>query len=211
MATGTHKPIIGLLGGIGSGKSAVARMFASLGCAVIDADELARHALDEPAAVTQMKKWWGDRVVGSEGKADRRFIAGIVFNKPDELAKLESLTHPIVNAARRRLRERYVADASVKAIVEDCPLLLEKSLERDCDALVFVDASRESRVRRVANRGWDEAELDRREKQQLPLDIKAKRADHVVDNNAGEAESLKHVRRVFSRILQDQANSEGRL
>ena len=88
------------------------------------------------------------------------------------------------------------------AIVEDAPLLMEKLLDAQCDVIVFVSASPETRLRRVAaGRGWSAEELAKREKRQLPLDIKAKRADHVVDNNAGEAECFEHVRRVLSQIL----------
>lgn len=198
-----HKPVIGLVGGVGSGKSLVARQLASLGCAVIDADELARSALDEPAVAEQLVDWWGPKVRSGDGRIDRQVVSDIVFNDPGELAKLEKLVHPLVRVASQRLRAEYEAEAAVVAIVEDCPLLLEAGLDEGCDAVIFVAAERDSRVRRVAQaRGWTQADLARREKNQLPLDTKAAKADYVVDNNATEADTKSHVRRVLSQILQ---------
>lgn len=197
-----HKPIIGLLGGIGSGKSLVARQFASLGCGVIDADALAREALDEPAVREQLVRWWGPGVVGADGRADRKAIGRIVFDHPEELGKLESLIHPRVLERRRRLVERFQADPAVVAIVDDTPLLLEKGLESGCDVLVFVKAPRDTRLARVReSRGWDDAELARRESRQWPLDKKEGRADYVLENSGDQAACLAHVRNVLSLIL----------
>lgn len=200
-----RKKVIGLIGGIGSGKSAVARMFASLGCAIIDADELAHQVINEPGVRKQLVEWWGPGVVKADGTVDRQALGRKVFNHPDELRRLEGLTHPLINQARAALREKYQGDPDVVAIVEDTPLLLEKGLEGECDVLVFVEADLETRAARVAqSRGWKRDELARREKNQLPLDIKAKRADYVIDNNAVAVGCKSQVRRVLSQILQDQ-------
>jgi dephospho-CoA kinase len=196
------KPTIGLTGGIGSGKSTVARQFARLGCAVIDADELARAALQRPDVVQQLQQWWGAGVLRPDGGLDRPALARIVFADPGELRRLEELVHPLVHAARLALRQEYDADPRVVAIVEDCPLLLEKGIDRYVDHVVFVAAPPEQRAARVRARDWDSAELSRREKNQAPLDTKARRADYVVENNAGEAECFAHVRRVLAQILQ---------
>jgi dephospho-CoA kinase len=199
-----RKPVIGLLGGIGSGKSSVARHFAKLGAAVISADDLSHRAINKPEVQHQLRAWWGDSVIAPDGTTDRRAVGKIVFADPVQLARLEGLLHPIIADERRRLREQYQSDPSVTAIVEDTPLLLEKNLEGDCDVLVYVDASLETRARRVReSRGWSEEELTRRQKSQTPLDIKRARADYVIDNNAGEAETFSHVRRVLSQILQN--------
>ena len=199
------KPVIGLVGGIGSGKSLVARQMAQLGCGVIDADELARQVLDEPATVEQLVSWWGPAVLGPDGRIDRKAVGRIVFDAPAELARLEGLVHPQVHARRRALRRRFEADRRIAAIVEDCPLLLEKGLDADCDVVIFVASDRDRRLERLARaRGWTEADLQRREKNQLPLDIKARRADYVVDNSATEADTMSHVRRVLSQILHDR-------
>jgi len=204
MADAARKPVIGIVGGVGSGKSFVARLLASLGCAVIDADELVRQAYREPQVIDAIRRWWGDDVVRADGEVDRKRIASIVFDNPAELAKLEGLLHPRVNAERARLREQYQADPDVVAIVEDTPLLLEKGLDKDCDVLVFIESSLADRQRRVAaHRGWSAEQLAGREKKQTPLDIKAQRADYVVQNHGDEATCLAHVRRVLSRILHE--------
>jgi len=197
------KPVIGLLGAPGAGKSLVAAQFRELGCAVIDADALAREALQADAVRDQLVAWWGRGVLDSEGRVDRAAVGRIVFGDKTELARLEALTHPTVNQRRRARRAGDRADPSVVAIVEDSPLLLEKGPADECDVLVFVDAPREVRLSRLASsRGWGEAELAGREKNQWPLDTKRARADYVVSNHAGPRETFDATRRVLSQILQ---------
>ncbi len=197
-----RKPVIGLMGAPGSGKSLVAEQLAELGCAVIDADAIAKAQLDDPEVSDTLVQWWGEAVLTAEGKVNRKAVGRIVFGDKQQLTRLESLLHPRVHAERRRLRTEHQRDPAVKAIVEDCPLLLESHISADCDTLVFVDAPRETRLQRVMKqRGWTEAELDRREKNQMPLDRKRRRADHVIKNDAGVEQTLRHVRRVFSLII----------
>lgn len=184
-------PVIGLLGAPGSGKSQVARALAKLGAAVIDADALAREALDRPDVRGTITQWWGPGVLRPDGSIDRAAVGQRVFDNPAELARLESLIHPLVNARRAELRGLYRQDPAVTAIVEDCPLLLERELDGDCDVLVYVDAPEHVRLERVARtRGWTAQELQRREKNQLPLDIKRRRADYVVDNGSDTTDLL---------------------
>lgn len=201
----SHKPVIGLLGGIGSGKSTVAKLFASLGCAVIDADVLAKNALMQPPVLAAVREKFGAEIFASDGLLNRAALAKLVFSDPARLAYLESLTHPLVHQERARLRKKAQEDPTIVAVVEDCPLLLEKQLDGDIDVLVFVEASPEVRLARVsARRGWTSDQLKSREKMQLGLDIKAKRAQYVIENNATEAHCLANVRRVLSQILETQ-------
>jgi dephospho-CoA kinase len=204
-AVNQHKPVIGLMGGIGSGKSLVAKQLESLGCGVIDADRLAREALDQPDVQQQLAHWWGSRVTGPDGRVDRRALSKIVFEDPEALGQLECLVHPIVHQGRAALRERYQQDPGCVAIVEDCPLLLEKGIDKSCDAVVFVQAGESTRLSRVAKtRGWTAQELHRREKNQLGLDIKAQSADYIVSNDATEQDCLSQVRDVLTQILQQR-------
>ncbi|MEX0885647.1 MAG: dephospho-CoA kinase [Phycisphaeraceae bacterium] len=199
------KPVIGLLGAPGSGKSLVARQFASLGCAVIDADAIAHAVLDEEPVKRALRDWLGPDVVGEAGRVDRRRVGARVFGDGEALARLEGLVHPRVGARRAELRAAYAADAGVRAIVEDSPLLIEKGLDAHCDVLVYVDAPRAVRAARVgASRGWSEADLDRREKNQASLDMKRSRADYVIDNSADEAGAQAQVRRVLWQILHER-------
>lgn len=195
------KPVIGLTGGVGSGKTFVARQFARYGCAVIDSDQIAREQLDDPQVRQALRQRWGEKVM-RDGEVDRAAVAGIVFEDPAELRFLEDLIHPRVRAQRRLLRERFLADPRAVAIVEDCPLLLEKRLDEECDVVIFVQASRATRLNRLAVRGWTAKDLDAREKNQIQLDLKAQRADYVLDNNADEVQCVGQVRGVLSQILQ---------
>jgi len=193
------KPVLGLLGAPGSGKSTVARAFAELGCAVIDADALAHAALQTDAVKEQLLQWWGDRVLDADGEVDRKAVGQIVFANPDELKRLEALVHPIVNTERRREREGAFADPEVTAVVEDCPLLLETGLDKQCDAIILIDCPFDIRLERLrASRGWDAEELKRREQRQMPLDTKRRAADYVISN--GSAVTL--VREQAERVLQ---------
>ena len=170
---------------------------------MIDADELAKQALDDPKVQDELTRWWGSNVIGTDGKVDRKAVGHIVFDNPDQLRWLEELVHPLVHASRDQLRHQYLKDDQIVAIVEDCPLLIEKGLDSQCDTTIFVNTSRETRLQRLAQtRGWSEKELAQREKNQSGLDIKAKTADHIIDNNAGIEECFSNVRRVLSQIFQ---------
>ena len=191
-------PVIGLTGGIGAGKSLVARCFERLGCAVIDADSLAREAMESEDVRTTLTAWWGQGVCDAAGKVERKQVAAVVFGNPAELARLEGLLHPLVHTRRHALRSQLAADSAVRAIIEDSPLLLEKNFVHECDVVVHVQVTRSVRLARVARRrGWSAGELERREKNQWPLDKKRKRADYVVTNDADEDHCFHQVRRVF--------------
>lgn len=197
------KPVIGLVGGIGAGKSTVARMLESLGCGVIDADALAQAALEQLQVKQRLRQWWGNEIIDATGGIDRAAVGRIVFDDPVALARLECLLHPKVLEGRQELHRRYQAQPTIRVIVEDCPLLLEKGLDSGCDVLILVRADWPSRSRRVkASRGWSAQDLARREKMQISLDTKADRADYVIDNDLGKADCLEQVRHVLSQILQ---------
>jgi dephospho-CoA kinase len=192
--------VIGLAGGVGAGKSTVAAILAQLGCVVADADALAREALRQPDIRDEIAGWWGRGVLDAAGEIDRKAVARIVFERPEERRRLESLVHPWI---RRRQQAIFAAaPREARALVIDAPLLFETGLDRACDAVIFVDAPRAARIARLgATRGWTEAELDRREASQLPLDEKRSRADHVVVND-GDLDGLAdRVRRILDELI----------
>jgi dephospho-CoA kinase len=193
------KPIIGLAGGIGSGKSFVAKLFEELGCVVINSDDLAHEAHGDPVVRQAFRSWWGQGVFKADGSVDRRAVAKIVFADPAERARLEALLHPLID--RLRIEKMRSAGNSALAFVWDSPLLFETGLDARCDATVFVDAPEAVRVNRVTPRGWDAGELARREKNQWPLDKKRAIADYVVDNTADAGQTRGQVSRLLSRIL----------
>ena len=201
------KPVIGIAGGIGSGKSYVASLFAELGCAVIDSDAQVKAAYADPDVRRTLKSWWGDEVFLPDGSINKQSIARRVFADEAERRRLEGLIHPWVAEARRREMAAAAADPDVVAYVWDTPLLFEVGLNAECDAVVFVDAPFEQRLARVrATRGWDEAELLRREKSQWPLDKKKRMSDDVLKNTADADDARGQVRQVLSRILARTTN-----
>jgi dephospho-CoA kinase len=202
------KPIIGIAGGIGSGKSFVAKLFGELGCLVLSADDQVRVAYTNPAVRDTLKQWWGPGVINGKGQVDRRAVAQRVFEKPEERRRLEALIHPRVAALRDAAMEAAAADARVVAFVWDIPLLFEVGLDARCDAVVFVDAPWDERLRRVREtRGWDEAELRRRENLQLGLDNKRRMSNDIVRNTADVGFARKQVQAILSRILRERATS----
>lgn len=195
-----RRPVIGLAGGIGAGKSAVARMLAELGCLVSDADAAARAALLDPAIRKQLVQWWGETILDSRGEVDRGKVAAIVFKDPRERTWLEGLTHPWIHQQRRD--EFASAGPEIKAFVIDAPLLFETNLDDECDAVIFVDAPEKLRRERVGReRGWDAEELARRESAQLALDEKRRRADYVISNDGDLGGLRAQVHDVFTTIM----------
>jgi dephospho-CoA kinase len=201
------KPVIGIAGGIGSGKSFVAKLFGEAGCAVIDSDAQVRAAYQDPAVRRALRAWWGEAVFKPDGEINRSEIARRVFADEAERRRLEGLIHPLVAEARDRQMSAVANDPQVLAYVWDTPLLFETGLNEKCDAVVLVDAPEEQRLRRVATtRGWDEDELRRRQKLQWPLDRKGQISDYVLTNTADADYARGQVREVLSRILARSSN-----
>ncbi len=197
-----NKPIIGLCGGIGAGKSRVAKEFERLGCLVIDHDRLNQKVLQLPEVMQTLRGWWGDKAAPPGGRADRRRIAQIVFSDPAERRRLEGLLHPLI-VQRQATMIRAVDDHStIKAIVIDSPLLFESNLDHECDTVVFVDASEPERLRRLRQeRGWDTKELRQRERWQLSPVEKRARAAFVVDNEGPAEQLCPQVAEILQQVL----------
>jgi len=205
-----HGPIvIGLAGGIGAGKSTVARVLGELGAVVADSDAQAKAALDRPEVRDELVAWWGPSVLGDDGQVDRKRVAGIIFGDENERRRLERLVHPLIRQRRGELVER-AARAGAPAVVVDAPLLFEAGIDAECDAVIFVDAPREVRAERVLEtRGWDEGELARRESAQWAIDKKRAKADEVVENAGGEETLRRAVGAAWERLLARSARSTG--
>jgi dephospho-CoA kinase len=196
------KPIIGIIGGIGSGKSFVARIFGEMGCLVIDSDQQAHEVLKDVQVKETLREWWGCGVFGADGEIDHAAVGRKVFAEPRERERLEGLLHPRIAQLRDRLMEQGSLNGQIRAFVWDAPLLVEAHLTEQCDAVVFVEAALEVRGRRVwQKRGWGLAELQKRENLQTPLDKKREISDHSIANTADAEFVRSQVREVFSRIL----------
>ena len=195
------KPIVGLSGGIGSGKSTVAGILEKLGAVVISSDRLNHEELNTPEVKTILRSWWDDEII-ADGAVDRRKIAERIFGNAAERSRLEALVHPRI--ARRRdvilaeIRER----PDVRMIVIDSPLLYEAGLDRMCDRVIYVEANEDNRRQRSEkDRQWPPGELARREKNQESLDNKRSRADHVCVNNSTPDALRQQVQDIYSKIL----------
>jgi dephospho-CoA kinase len=192
------KLVIGLIGGIGSGKSQVATAFARHGARVISGDQLGQAALRDPDIRAGIISRWSEGIVDERGEIDRRRLAAIVFADPTERKALETITHPWIRRGIRAEIEEARKDPRVPLIVLDAAVMLEAGWSEVCDRLVFIEAPRDVRLQRVAQqRGWSEKEVAAREQAQLPLTTKAVRADHKLDNSA----SLEHLNRQVNDLL----------
>lgn len=194
------KPVIGILGGIGSGKSTVANQFAKLGCKVIDADEIAHELLEQADVTQQVKTSFGQAILNSHGKIDRSKLADIVFEDAAKLKTLNDIIHPLVLTRTEELINEYSNQADVKAIILDMPLLVEVGWEKRCDRLIFVDCSADLRLKRAQKTGIC-GQLKNRENFQISLDNKRAIADNTVDNNSGFEALAKQVADILSDVV----------
>jgi dephospho-CoA kinase len=198
----SRKPVIGLVGGIGSGKSQVAAILGDLGAAWVNADELAHEAYQAESVKAAIRSIWGPQVFTVSDEVDRRALAQRVFARQSDLRRLEMVVHPWIARRRDEIFATLALRADVKAFVADSPLLFEANLDADCDFILFVDCDPNIRARRLQEtRGWNRQEMLRREIRQLPLDFKRDRADYIVDNNSDVETLVREVQRIFSRIL----------
>ena len=192
--------IVGIVGGIGAGKSTVRRLFAELGADTVDADTLAHEALETPRVRQVLRRWLGDAAFQSSGKVDRKVVADLVFSNSDKLRELEALVHPtVIHSMEEKVRLHEKNALKGKVLVLDVPLLLSSPLRTRCGAIVYVDASREARLRRVADRGWTAEELDRRESLQAPLAEKRRLSTVFLENSNNLEETRRQVRELYAR------------
>ncbi|MGE0375711.1 MAG: dephospho-CoA kinase [Planctomycetaceae bacterium] len=181
-------PLIGIVGGVGSGKSAVAGWVAEH-ChgRLIDADVAGHEVLFQSDVKAALQREFGGAIF-VDGEIDRRRLAGLVFgSEPEQAAarsKLERLVHPVMGKMIKDRIDAARQDKHVALVVLDAAILLESGWRDGCDAVAFVDVPREERLRRVAaTRGWSSDEFTRREASQWPLDRKREAADVVIDNS----------------------------
>lgn len=208
MTIARHRvPVIGLVGGIGSGKSFVAAdLEKNHRIAIVEGDAAGHEVLKEKVVKEEIRRKFGDSVFDSKGEVDRRRMSALVFGSgPAELsarATLESIVHPRIT---ERLTQQIAAARSqpgIEFIVLDAALLLEAGWRTLCDHLIFVDATDEQRFDRVArSRGWTRDQLRAREESQYPLQQKRKEADDVVDNSRSAGETRAQLENILSRLF----------
>lgn len=198
--------IIGLLGGIASGKSTVAGFLRNLGARVVDADRLAHEVLERPEVVQRLVGAFGPAVLDPGGGVSRRMIGKIVFADGDALAKLNAIVHPKV---REQIRSE-IAAATEQLVVLDAPLILEGELAQIVDVLVYVQSPQSARRHRATRRsGWTSEEHELRESRQASLKEKRRRAALVIENDGSLAELKEKVGKLHGELLTRRKRAEG--
>jgi len=189
---------VGLSGGIGSGKSTVAKIFSDLGAVVIDADAISREVL-EPGQIGYENTilTFGESVLSESGSIDRKKLAEIVFQNPAELAKLEAIIHPAVIAKVAQIRDSLPATS---VVVYDTPLLVEKGLESQFDKVIIVLADELSRKDRLVLRGLEMPDIEGRISNQATDAQRARVADYIIYNNGTLSELQDNVSKVWHQL-----------
>ena len=198
---------IGLVGGVASGKSTVAEMFAELGAVVINADAMAHNVLAQPEVRDQLLARWGTGILAGDGTVNRSAIARLVFGDSADAEEqrhyLESVIHPLTRRAVEDKCERLAAEGK-EVFVIDAPLLLEAGWDSTCNTVLMVDTPDDLRIAHARRRGWAVEEIDRREAAQLPLDIKRHRSDVVIDNSGDLHQTRKQVSIFWREVVVPQ-------
>lgn len=193
--------IIGLTGGIGSGKSTVSAILRELGAAVVDADEAAR-AVVEPGqpALDEIRQEFGDEVIGPGGRLDRKTVAQRVFDDQDARQRLNAIIHPRVREwMAARITEAVEQGAEI--VVMDTPLLYEACLDGGTSETIVVWVPAEVQVQRAVGRGMEEADVRARIRSQMSLDDKRDWATHVIDNSGSREATRQQTLRLWRQLL----------
>lgn len=189
--------VLGILGGVASGKSLVAEQLESLGACRVDADRIGHEVLREPEVLAALRSHWGDSILAADGQIDRRAVGAIVFapppRGPEELRYLEQVTHPRIGERLRSEFER-LARGGTQVAVLDAAVMVKAGWHKFCDRIVFVDVDRSKRLARALQRGWSATEFAARESSQESLEQKKQIANVVIDNSGSPAETLAQVR-----------------
>jgi dephospho-CoA kinase len=185
--------IIGIVGGVASGKSLATEYLRQLGAAVLDGDQAGHEVLREPAVVAAASERWGAAILDADGQIDRSKLAEIVFAPTDEAAAelkfLEDLTHPRIRARLTDKVARLESEENSSVAVLDAPVLLKAGWNDFCQTILFVDTPPKLRLQRAVSRGWSEQDVLRREAAQVPIQQKRAVADVILDNS-GPPEKL---------------------
>jgi dephospho-CoA kinase len=191
-------PVVGIVGGIGSGKSTVAAEFAAHGGHLIAADRLGHDALRQSDIQQAILARWGDRLLDGVQQIDRKKLAAIVFADANERRALEGMTHPYITQRIRDEITRARQRPEVRLIVLDAAVMLEAGWHNVCDHLVFVDAPHPVRLQRLKQRGWSGSEVADRENAQMSLVEKRGHADTVVNNSGTPEGAAAQVREIMA-------------
>jgi dephospho-CoA kinase len=197
--------LVGLTGGIATGKSTVSDLLRRLGCEIIDADLLAREVV-EPGqpALRQIAAEFGPDVVTAGGALDRKRLGAIVFADPERRRRLEAITHPAIRERFQARLDELAEKGFVGIVVFDAPVMIESGNYKNMERMVVVVTDDATQLARLRGRdGTDDAENGRKIASQMPLAEKAKLADYVIDNSGSREATAEQVRRVYAALMSE--------
>lgn len=199
-------PIIGITGGIASGKSFVASGLESLGCVSVNADQLGHDVLHVPEVIQRLRQTFGPSILAAEGTIDRKRLAAVVFGDNDEALanrrKLERIVHPeIRKLAEQKIEQLRSSPTPPRAIIVDAPLLVEAGWVNLCDYILFIDTPDEVRMQRALGRGWTRQQWQDREAAQASMEQKRRAATHFIDGLMDQ----EHLRLRLRELLESQS------
>jgi len=194
--------ILGLTGGIASGKSLVARELAGLGVQVIDADEIAHQVMEDEHVRQEIADIFGHRIFRADGSIDRRALGEIIFSDEGLRERLNFIVHPKVTQEIEKQIDLIRQNNFQAIVVLDVPLLIESGLHRLADKLIVVSADENTQIQRLMqHRGLTYEQAVSRIKAQLPMREKIKLADYVIDNNGVPGETANKVKQIYQELM----------
>ncbi|REK05468.1 MAG: dephospho-CoA kinase [Planctomycetota bacterium] len=201
----TRIPIVGIAGGIASGKSFVAAQLQERGAAVVSADRAAHDVLELEGVKRAVHDRFGEGVFNAAGQVDRAKLGKIVFapppDGPQQLEYLEQITHPRIGEILLGQLNQLAEQGTAPLIVLDVPLLFEAGWNKCCDKVLFVDVPRDQRAARAAERGWSADDFDRRERAQRSTEQKRQQSDLVVDNSGTPESTREQIDRLWPSLV----------
>lgn len=195
-----RKRVIGLTGGIATGKSTVSRLFRELGVPIVDADQLARQVVTKGSeALQELVDFLGEEILQPDGRLDRSRLGEIIFADPEIRQKVDEIMHPRVFVQMQEATQKALASAQTPIVILDVPLLFESgyTLRLADDTVVVYARPSVQRARLMARNNMDATEADRRIASQMALEEKLRRADYVIDNSGPLYKTKKQVQRLW--------------
>ena len=191
--------VIGITGGLGTGKSTAAKIFKRLGAAVLDADKMAHEALEkDTASYKEVVKVFGKCILGGNGRIDRARLGDLAFRNKKALKRLCDIIHPIVVEKIKKSINMISKSGNTPAVVVDAPLLIEAGLHKITDYLIVVKTTRATQVKRAMKKtALSSGEITRRIRSQISLTEKIRMADYIIDNEGTKKDTEKTIKKIW--------------
>jgi len=200
--------LIGLTGGIGSGKSFAASLFRDLGARVIDADILCRElVLPNRPAWKEIVEKFGSDILQEDQRLDRKKLSALIFSDPSKKQMLEAILHPMVFEEERRRYQRILEGDAGAVVIVDAAMLIESGNHKNMDKVIVIRSGLEDQIERVVKRnGWSREQVIERMNSQMSVDEKLLHADFVIEND-GDLENLRNNVSTIYKALSETAKS----